>query len=69
VLNGIALVNTRYMDRAIGPIPDRTRTVDDHDLERLSPLIQPHIELHGRYSFSLPETVRPASSARSPRSG
>jgi len=45
------------MDRAVNYVRDRGRSVDDHDLERLSPLVREHIELHGRYTFSLPEAV------------
>jgi TnpA family transposase len=69
VVNAIALFNTRYMDRAIGHVQDGDRTVDDHDLERLSPLVRQHIELHGRYSFSLPETVRTGELRPLPRPG
>ena len=58
VVNAIALFNTRYLDRAIGHVRDGDRTIDDHDLERLSPLVREHIELHGRYSFGLPDAVR-----------
>ncbi len=57
VVNAIALFNTRYMDRAVTHVRGRGRSIDDHDLERLSPLVREHIELHGRYSFSLPEAV------------
>jgi len=69
VVNAIALFNTRYMDRAIGHVRDGDRAVDDHDLERLSPLVRQHIELHGRYSFSLPETVRTGELRPLPRPG
>jgi len=57
VVNAIALFNTRYLDRAVNHVRDRGESIDDHDLERLSPLVPEHIELHGRYSFSLPEAV------------
>jgi hypothetical protein len=46
------------MDRAINFVGNHGRTIDDHDLERLSPLVREHIELHGRYSFNLPDAVR-----------
>ncbi len=58
VVNAIALFNTRYMDRAVTHVRDIGKTVDDADVERLSPLVRDHIELHGRYSFDLPEVVR-----------
>jgi len=58
VVNAIALFNTRYMDRAVTHVRDTGKTVDDADVEHLSPLVRDHIELHGRYSFDLPEVVR-----------
>jgi len=57
VVNAIALFNTRYLDRAVNHVRDRGKSIHDHELERLSPLVREHIELHGRYSFSLPEAV------------
>ena len=69
MVNAIALFNTRYLDRAIGHVRDGNRTVDDRDLERLSPLVRQHIELHGRYSFSLPERVRTGELRPLPRPG
>ena len=56
MVNTIALFNTRYMDRAIGHVRDGDRpsmitTSNDYHVRQ-------HIELYGRYSFSLPETVR-----------
>ena len=64
VVNAIALFNTRYMDRAVTHVRDTGKTVRDADVERLSPLVRDHIELHGRYSFELPDVVRDASSVR-----
>ncbi len=58
VVNAIALFNTRNMDRAVAHVRDSGKTVDDVDVERLSPLVRDHIELHGRNSFDLPEVVR-----------
>ena len=58
VVNAIALFNTRYMDRAINHVRDSGRMIHDPDIERLSPLVREHIELHGRYSFDLPDLVR-----------
>jgi hypothetical protein len=58
VVNAIALFNTRYMDRAVSHVRATGKSVDDADVERLSPLVRDHIELHGRYSFDLPEMVR-----------
>jgi TnpA family transposase len=58
VVNAIALFNTRYMDRAVNHVLESGKTVDEQDIGRLSPLVRDHIELHGRYSFELPEAVR-----------
>ena len=43
VVNTIALWNTRYRDE---------------DIERLSPLVHEHINLHGRYYFGLTEALQ-----------
>jgi hypothetical protein len=39
----------RWSDRPPAP------TVDDADVARLSPLARRHLNVHGRYSFTLPE--------------
>ncbi len=57
VVNAVTLWNSRYMDRAVGHLRDLGQVVDDGDLERISPLIHAHIELHGRYSFNPPELI------------
>jgi hypothetical protein len=58
VVNAITLWNTRYMDAAIGELRAAGVEVDDADLARLSPLGHEHINLLGRYHFTLPEAVR-----------
>ncbi len=44
--------------RAVTYVRDTGKTVDGRDVERESPVVRDHIELHGRYSFDLPEVVR-----------
>ncbi len=53
VLNAIVLWNTRYLDRAVNYLLDQGRTVAIDDIARLSPLVHNHINLHGRYQFTL----------------
>ena len=58
VLNAIVLWNSRYMDTAVRHLREEGLEVLDSDLERLSPLVHGHINLHGRYHFGLPEEVQ-----------
>ena len=57
VVNAIILWNTIYMDAAIAQLRQEGFEVRDEDLARLSPLGFEHINLLGRYIFSLPEPV------------
>jgi TnpA family transposase len=52
VLNAIVLWNTRYTDAAVAALRGSGYPVDDADVVRLSPLIDRHINLLGRYSFA-----------------
>lgn len=58
VLNAIVLWNTRYLDAALAQLRTQGIEVLDEDVERLSPLVHEHINLHGRYQFALPDSVR-----------
>jgi hypothetical protein len=58
VVNALALFNTRYADRALAHLQRLGNQVDDGDIERLSPLTHHHVNVHGRYTFSVPEVVR-----------
>jgi hypothetical protein len=58
VCNAVTLWNSRYTDRAIAVLVGRGRQVDPTDLERLSPLHHETINLHGRYTFNIPDAVR-----------
>lgn len=48
---------TLYMHRALEDMRMRRMTILSEDVERLSPLGYDHINLLGRYTFSLPEEI------------
>ncbi len=56
-LNIIVLWNTIYMDAAIQHLRREEYPVPDSDVEKLSPLQCGHINMQGRYSFIVPESV------------
>jgi TnpA family transposase len=59
VINIIVLWNTIYMDAVLEQLRQEGYQVRDDDVARLSPFIyKRHINLLGRYSFAIPETVR-----------
>src|SRR5436853_7727958 len=58
VVNAMVLWNTLYMHRALEEMRGRGMKVMPEDVERLSPLGYDHINLLGRYTFSLPEDIR-----------
>ncbi|NPO67128.1 transposase [Escherichia coli] len=51
------LWNTIYMDAAIQHLRREEYPVLDSDVEKLSPLQCGHINMQGRYSFIVPESV------------
>ena len=57
VLNLLALFNTRYAERALAHLQRSDHQLHDSDVEHLSPLAHDHVNLHGRYSFSVPHVV------------
>jgi hypothetical protein len=57
VLNMIVLWNTIYMDAALTQLRSEGYPVKDEDVARLSPLLHEHINMLGRYSFAVPESV------------
>ena len=57
VLNMIVLWNTIYMDAALNQLRAEGYPVRDEDVVRLSPLPHEHINMLGRYSFTVPEAV------------
>jgi hypothetical protein len=52
------LWNTLYIDAALQRLRTEGFTIKPEDLARLSPLVFDHINLLGRYSFSLPDSVQ-----------
>lgn len=57
VVNAIILWNTIYMDAALDQLRMEGFDVRDEDVARLSPLAHEHINMLGRYAFTLPEPV------------
>ena len=57
VVNVIVLWNTIYMDAALDLLRAEGFDVRDEDVARLSPLGNEHVNMLGRYAFTLPETV------------
>jgi hypothetical protein len=58
VINAMVLWNTLYMNRALEEMRGRGMKIVPEDVERLSPLGYDHINLLGRYTFSLAEEIR-----------
>jgi hypothetical protein len=57
VLNMIVLWNTAYMEAALAQLRAEGHPINDADVARLSPLLHEHINMMGRYSFSVPDSV------------
>lgn len=57
VVNMIVLWNTIYMSAALEQLRKEGFLIQNEDVARLSPLIHDHINMLGRYSFAMPETV------------
>ena len=57
VVNMVALWNTWYMQDALDELRVQGEVIRQEDIERLSPLGTRHINLEGKYHFTLPETV------------
>jgi TnpA family transposase len=57
VVNIIVLWNTIYMEAALDWLRREGYPVRDQDVAHLSPLIYDHINVLGRYSFAVPESV------------
>ncbi len=53
----IVLWNTLYMQAAIDQLRAEGYPVLDEDIPHLSPHVRDHINMLGRYSFSIPESV------------
>ena len=57
VLNMIVLCNTIYMEAILKQLRADGYPVKEEDVARLSPLLHEHINMLGRYSFLVPESV------------
>ena len=57
VLNMIVLWNTIYIEAALNQLRNEGYQVRDEDVLRLSPLQHEHINMLGRYTFSMPDAV------------
>jgi hypothetical protein len=53
----IVLWNTIYMDAALRQLRQDGFEVRDEDVARLSPLGHDHINMLGRYTFTLPQRI------------
>ena len=58
VVNAVVLWNTRYLDAALTKVRTTDVAVKPEDLERLSPLQFDHVNVLGRYEFTLKESIR-----------
>lgn len=54
VVNAVVLWNTRYIDAALTALREQSYPVIDQDAARLPPLIDAHLNVHGRYTFTQP---------------
>ena len=57
VVNVIILWNTIYIDAILNQLRQEGYEIHDDDVARLSPLIHDHINMLGRYSFLVSESV------------
>lgn len=57
VVNAIVLWNTRYMGVALSDLQRSGTVVNDEDVARLSPLLHEHVNMLGRYDFTLPDEI------------
>src|SRR5450759_817121 len=57
VVNIIILWNTLYINAALDQLAGEGYSIQPEDVARLSPLVFEHINLLGRYAFSVPDSV------------
>lgn len=58
VVNAVILWNTIYMDRALEEMRQRGMTILPEDVARLSPIGHEHVNVYGKYSFQLSESIQ-----------
>ena len=66
VLNCITLWNTVYLDAALARLRDEDYPVRDEDVARLSAYMRRHLNVHGHYSFQLPDLAGARRALRDP---
>ena len=66
VLNCITLWNTVYLDAVLARLRAEGDPVRDEDVARLSPFMRRHLNVHGHYSFQLPELAGRRRALRDP---
>jgi Tn3 transposase DDE domain len=57
VVNLVVLWNTIYIDAAVSQLRAEGHVILDEDVARLSPLGSRHINMLGRYAFTIPDIV------------
>ncbi|SHL31590.1 Transposase and inactivated derivatives, TnpA family [Hymenobacter psychrotolerans DSM 18569] len=57
VVNALVLWNTRYLQQALQEWPATEAALLPDDVARLSPLLHEHVNMLGRYDFTLPESI------------
>ncbi|MBB5295804.1 TnpA family transposase [Deinococcus metallilatus] len=57
VVNAIVLWNTRYMQVALEDLRHAGMDIQEEDVARLSPLLHEHVNMLGKYDFTLPDEV------------
>ncbi len=55
VLNCVVLWNTFYINAALNRLRAEWHPAADEDVARLSSFVRHHLNVHGKYSFALPE--------------
>lgn len=55
VLNAVVLWNTTYLNAAVDQLRAPSYPVSDEDAARLSPLGDTHLNVHGTYTFFMPQ--------------
>jgi hypothetical protein len=63
VLNCVVLWNTVYIDAALRQLQAQGYPAKDEDVARLSPFMRKHINVHGKYSFTVPKSAGPSKGA------
>ncbi|WP_354191000.1 Tn3 family transposase [Arthrobacter sp. UYCu712] len=66
VINCVTLWNTVYLDHALTALREQGYPVLDADVVRLSAYVRRHINVHGHYSFQLPDLAGGRRTLRDP---